>query len=100
MIEQIAKDFEVHPMTLFKCLRHAEVDEGAKSGRPAGSRGERSELRDAGRRIKLLEQQRTAAYLSKLTTAKDSTRSWARWQPPGSGTCPAKAARETVVVHR
>jgi transposase len=29
-VEQIAKDFGVHPMTLFKWLRQAGQDEGAK----------------------------------------------------------------------
>ncbi|RAS67438.1 transposase [Lentzea atacamensis] len=27
-VEQIAKDFGVHPMTLFKWLRQADADEG------------------------------------------------------------------------
>ena len=37
-IEQIAKDFGVHPMTLFKWLRQAEIDEGAKPGVSRASR--------------------------------------------------------------
>ncbi|WP_328520569.1 transposase [Kribbella sp. NBC_00359] len=53
-VEQVAKDFGVHPMTLFKWLRQAEVDEGAK---PGPSRGEAAELREARRRIKLLERE-------------------------------------------
>ncbi|WUK72755.1 transposase [Kribbella sp. NBC_00359] len=65
-VEQVAKDFGVHPMTLFEWLRQAEVDEDAK---PGVSRGESVELREARRRIKLLEQEnevlrRAAAYLS------------------------------------
>jgi transposase-like protein len=77
-VEQIAKDFGVHPMTLFKWLRQAEVDEGAK---PGVSRGESAELREARRRIKLLEQEnevlrRAAAYLSQAhLPGKGSTRS-------------------------
>jgi transposase len=77
-VEQIAKDFGVHPMTLFKWLRQAEVDEGAK---PGVSRGESVELREARRRIKLLEQEnevlrRAAAYLSQAhLPGKGSTRS-------------------------
>ncbi|WP_342751541.1 transposase [Saccharothrix carnea] len=43
-VEQIAKDFGVHPMTLFKWLRQAEIDEGAK---PGASRAESAELREA-----------------------------------------------------
>ncbi|PYC99959.1 IS3 family transposase, partial [Microbacterium esteraromaticum] len=31
-MEQIAKDFGVHPMTLRNWLRRADVDEGAKPG--------------------------------------------------------------------
>ena len=31
-VEQIAKDFGVHPMTLQKWLRRADVNEGAKPG--------------------------------------------------------------------
>jgi transposase len=77
-VEQIAKDFGVHPMTLFKWLRQAEVDEGTK---PGVSRGESAELREARRRIKLLEQEnevlrRAAAYLSQAhLPGKGSTRS-------------------------
>ena len=53
-VEQIAKDFGVHPMTLFKWLRQAEIDEGVK---PGVSRGDSAELREARKRIKLLEQE-------------------------------------------
>jgi transposase len=53
-IEQVATDFGVHPMTLHKWMRQADIDEGAKPGR---STGESGELRDARRRIKLLEQE-------------------------------------------
>lgn len=77
-VEQIAKDFGVHPMTLFKWLRQAEVDEGAK---PGASRAESAELREARKRIKLLEQEnevlrRATAYLSQANLpGKGSTRS-------------------------
>jgi transposase-like protein len=65
-IEQIAADFGVHPMTLSKWMRQADVDEGAKPGTSTTDSGE---LREARRRIKLLEQEnevlrRAAAYLS------------------------------------
>ncbi|MGF2952124.1 transposase [Mycobacterium sp. THU-M116] len=53
-IEQIATDFGVHPMTLHKWMRQADVDEGTKPGK---STGESAELREARRRIKLLEQE-------------------------------------------
>ena len=51
-IEQIAKDFGVHTMTLQKWLQRAAVDDGAKPGQ---SRTEAAELREARKRIRLLE---------------------------------------------
>jgi transposase-like protein len=64
--KQIAADFGVHPITLSKWLRRSETDEGA---RPATTPGESTELREARKRIRLLEQEnevlrRAAAYLS------------------------------------
>ncbi|MGV0627837.1 IS3 family transposase [Mycolicibacter minnesotensis] len=71
-IEQIATDFGVHPMTLHKWMRQADIDDGAKPGR---STGESAELREARRRIKLLEQEnevlrRATAYLSQANLPK------------------------------
>ncbi|MFE3516754.1 transposase [Streptomyces sp. NPDC059166] len=66
-LEQIAADFGVHPITLSKWLRRAGTDEdGVK---PAPVTGESAELREARKRIRLLEQEnevlrRAAAYLS------------------------------------
>ena len=77
-IEQIATDFGIHPMTLTKWMRQADIDDGAKAGT---SRTESAELRTARRRIKLLEQEnevlrRAAAYLSQANLpGKGSTRS-------------------------
>lgn len=77
-VEQIAKDFGVHPMTLFKWLRQADIDEGVK---PGVSSSDSAELREARKRIKLLEQEnevlrRAAAYLSQANLpGKGSTRS-------------------------
>jgi transposase len=77
-VEQIAKDFGVHPMTLWKWLRQADIDDGAKPGRTSS---ESAELRQARARIKLLEQEnevlrRAAAYLSQANLpGKGSTRS-------------------------
>jgi transposase-like protein len=77
-VEQIAKDFGVHPMTLFKWLRQADTDEGVK---PGVTRNDSAELREARRRIKLLEQEnevlrRATAYLSQANLpGKGSTRS-------------------------
>ena len=53
-IEQIAKDFGVHPMTLQKWLQKAAVDDGAK---PGVTRTEAAELREARKRVRLLEQE-------------------------------------------
>ena len=77
-IEKIVKDFGVHPMTVQKWLRRADIDEGAK---PAQSRAEAAEIREARKRIRLLEQEnevlrRATAYLSQANLpGKGSTRS-------------------------
>jgi transposase len=77
-VEQIAKDFAVHPMTLFKWLRAADVDAVAK---PGVSSSESAELRQARKRIKRLEQENeiprwAAAYPSQAhLPGKGSTRS-------------------------
>ncbi|MGV9194616.1 IS3 family transposase [Microbacterium sp. MC2] len=75
-IEQIAKDFGVHPMTLQKWLRRADIDEGAKPGQ---SRTEAAEIRELKKRNRLLEQEnevlrRAAAHLSQANLPK-------RWYP-------------------
>jgi transposase len=78
MVEQIAKDFGVHPMTLFKWLRQADTDTDVK---PGVSGSDSAELRETRKRIKLLEQEnevlrRAAAYLSQANLpGKGSTRS-------------------------
>ncbi|WP_328740745.1 transposase [Streptomyces erythrochromogenes] len=77
-VEQVATDFSVHPMTLWKWMRRADIDDGAK---PGTTSQENAELREARRRIKLLEQEnevlrRAAAYLSQAhLPGKGSTRS-------------------------
>lgn len=77
-LEQVAADFGVHPMTLSTWLRRTDIDEGARPGR---SRTESSELREANRRIRLLEQEsevlrRALAYVSQGSLpGKGSTRS-------------------------
>lgn len=65
-IEQIAKDFGVHPMTLQKWVQRTALDGGP---RPGQTRAEGAELREARKRIRLLEQEnevlrRAAAYPS------------------------------------
>src|SRR3954453_14815205 len=77
-IEQIASDFGVHPMTLTKWMRQADIDDGA---RPGTTPGESAELRELRRRNRLLEQvnevlRRAAAYLSQSNLpGKGCTRS-------------------------
>lgn len=77
-IEQVASDFGVHPMTLQKWLRQADVEDGAK---PDLSSSAAAELRELKRRNRLLEQEnevlrRAAAYLSQGNLpGKGSTRS-------------------------
>ncbi|MCT2985443.1 IS3 family transposase [Propionibacterium freudenreichii] len=71
-IEQIAKDFGVHPMTLQKWLQRAAVEDG---DRPGQTRAEGVELREARKRIRPLEQEnevlrRAAAYLSQANLPK------------------------------
>ncbi len=77
-LAQIAKDFGVHEMTLHTWMRQAAIDEGDKPGK---STAESAQLREANRRIRLLEQEnevlrRAAAYLSQANLpGKGSTRS-------------------------
>jgi transposase-like protein len=64
-LEQIAADFGVHPITLSKWLRKADVEDGVKPGASSAL----AELAEAKRRIRTLEQEnevlrRAAAYLS------------------------------------
>jgi transposase len=65
-LDEIAADFGVHPMTLTGWMRKADVEDGLK---PSVSESELVELREARKRIRLLEQEnevlrRAAAYLS------------------------------------
>jgi transposase len=53
-IEQIANDFGVHPMTVSKWMRQAEIDDGTK---PRSTTSESAELRELRRRNRLLEQE-------------------------------------------
>jgi len=77
-LEQVAADFGIHPMTLSKWIRQADIDDGVRPGR---SSAEGADLRAANRRIRLLEQEnevlrRAAAYLSQANLpGKGSTRS-------------------------
>ncbi|MFC9949137.1 IS3 family transposase [Streptomyces prasinus] len=71
-VEQVATDFGVHPMTLWKWMRRADIDDGSK---PGVTSQESVELREARRRIRLLEQEnevlrRAAACLSQAHLPK------------------------------
>jgi len=77
-LEQIAADFGVHPMTLSKWLNRADVEDGVK---PGVTSSQSAELREANKRIRLLEQEaevlrRALAYVSQGSLpGKGSTRS-------------------------
>ncbi|WP_327712495.1 hypothetical protein OG912_33135 [Streptomyces sp. NBC_00464] len=65
-VERVSTAFEVHPMTLWKWMRRTDIDDGTK---PGTASQENTELQEARRRIKLLEQENeilrgAAAYLS------------------------------------
>ncbi len=84
-IEQAATDFGVHPMTLTKWMRRADIDDGAA---PGNTTGESAELRGARRRNRLVEQEnevlRRAAGVSVAVELagprEESTRSTDRGQ--------------------
>ena len=77
-LSAIAKDFGISESRLTNWMRQEDVEDGA---RPGKTRDESSELRDARKRIRLLEQEnevlrRAAAYLSQANLpGKGSTRS-------------------------
>ncbi|CAN5202050.1 IS3 family transposase [soil metagenome] len=77
-IEQIVTDFGVHPMTLHKWMRQADIDDGTKPGKSTSASAELQQLR---RRNRLLEHEnevlrRAAAYLSQANLpGKGPTRS-------------------------
>ncbi|OZB87738.1 MAG: transposase [Microbacterium sp. 14-71-5] len=77
-LKQVAADFGIAESCLRNWLREADVEDG---NRPGVTRSESTELREANRRIRLLEQEnevlrRAAAYLSQANLpGKGSTRS-------------------------
>ena len=69
---QIAKDFGVSEATLHNWLKKADIDDG---NRPGMTKDESAELREAKKRIRLLEQEaevmrRAVAYLSRDVNPK------------------------------
>lgn len=77
-LSQIARDFGISDSCLRNWMRAADVEDG---NRPGVTRPESAELREANRRIRLLEQEnevlrRATAYLSQAhLPGKGSTRS-------------------------
>ena len=77
-LDQIAKDFGIHFTTLYSWMKKADIEDG---DRPGTTQVASVELREARRRIRLLEQEnevlrRAAAYLSQANLpGKGSTRS-------------------------
>ena len=77
-LRQIAADFGISESCLTNWMRKADIEEGIEPGTTAG---ENAELREARKRIRLLEQEnevlrRAAAYLSQANLpGKGSTRS-------------------------
>lgn len=71
-ISRIAKDFGISESCLQRWLKIADVEDGVK---PGVTQAETTELREARKRIKLLEQEvevlrRAAAYLSQASLPK------------------------------
>lgn len=64
-LSQIAKDFGIHFTTLYSWMKKADIEDGE---RPGATAAQSAELREARKRIRLLEQEneilRRAAYLS------------------------------------
>ncbi len=80
-LEQIGKDFRVHPITVSNWLRKARIEDGEQPGTTSAAN---DELVEARWRIRLLEQEnevlrRAAAYLGQANLPKDDV-------PVGAGT--------------
>ncbi|MET8576555.1 transposase [Streptomyces sp. NPDC005012] len=86
-LERVAADFRVHPASLTKWLRRTEAEDDTAT-RPPTVPTESVELREARKRIRMLEQEnevlrKAAAYLSQANLpTKTCTRSYASWPPP------------------
>jgi transposase len=84
-LSQIAQDFGISEGSLTNWMKQADVEDGR---RPGLIDADRAELRDARKRIRLLEQEndvlrRAAAYLSQANLpGKSSSRSSAKWPRP------------------
>ena len=72
-LDQIAADFDIHIGTLTNWLKKADIEAGK---RPGATEVESADLRDARKRIRLLEQEnevlrRAAAYLGQANLPKN-----------------------------
>lgn len=79
-LEQVAKDFGIHPMTLSTWMRKADIDDGTRPPIPV-SGSDLAELAEARRRIRLLEQENEVLRRAVRT-------------------CPRRTCREKVVPAR
>lgn len=71
-LEEIARDFGIHPMTLTKWMKRNRIETGEAPGRSESESAENRELR---KRVRLLEQEnevlrRAAAYLGQANLPK------------------------------
>jgi transposase-like protein len=69
-LEKIAADFGIHPIILSTWLKRAEVDQ--QDQRPGTTLSQSADLREANKRIRLLEQEvevlrRALAYVSQAS---------------------------------
>lgn len=77
-LEKIAADFGIHPITLSTWLKRADIENGVK---PGTTSTQSAELREANKRIRLLEQEaevlkRALAYVAQgALPGKSITRS-------------------------
>jgi transposase len=74
-IRQVAKDFGISEACLHRWLKIADREDGVDSAGPRGAGDQSAELREAHRRIKLLEQEaevmrRAVGYLSRSVNPK------------------------------
>ncbi|MFG2947563.1 transposase [Streptomyces adustus] len=65
-VEQVATDFGVHPMTLWKWMRRGDINDESE---PGVTGQESAELRGARQQIKLLEQENESQHRLDCPTA-------------------------------
>ena len=68
-LEKIAADFGIHPITLSNWLKKADIDDGVK---PGVTSAESAELREANKRIRLLEQEGWLLRRALASVSQDS----------------------------